>query len=246
MIDLSDKEILSLDGMEPHQVQALEERLERFLGINDQPVKGEHARNFSLSQEERPRRQRRNFVDSPLEYVYTSNEEDFICLKNEDLEVISITQYDWKDGNSDKVFQLINDQGQERLIYLEQNKALLTAFTEKVINVGEVGLVTFPKEMPPESITFEEEIYSLNRVNQGDGFISGVTTKIKAEQYLYISKNKKRHIRIINNQNQIICYEGEKCNSSDFKNTLDLNNPPIIEKKKQISESGTKKILSKT
>ena len=230
MTDQSDKEILSLQGLEPHQAQDIEERLERFLGINDHPVKGEHARNYTADAIEKPRRQRRSFANSPLDFVYTSVEGDFTNLKNEELEIISVTQYDWKDGNSDKVFQLINEQREEHLIYLEQNKALLYAFAEKPMNLSKVGLVTFPKGDPPSSITLEGESFDFSRVNKGNGFMSSVATKIPSEQYLYISKDQKSHIRIVNNQNQITCFKGEKCDASDFENTLDLNNPPIREK----------------
>nr|AWJ66314.1 hypothetical protein [uncultured bacterium] len=232
MVDQSDQEILSLPGIESHQAQEIEQQMERFLRINDRPVKGEYARTPSTEPLVHPRRQRRLLTDSPLELMYASEENEFSTIKDEALEIISVTQYDWHDGNSDKLFQLINEQRAERLVYLEQNKALLNAFSEKAIHISETGSIHFSMENPPKSIVVGGETYALSRLKKGDAFIGGVPDKIAVEQCVYVSTNQQRQIRIINNQDQLSCYKGEKLLMSDFGDTLDLNRPPIREKRR--------------
>ena len=46
---------------------------------------------------------------------YFMEKGELLSLKNEELRVLSMTQYDWNDGDSDKLFQLETDEGEEKL-----------------------------------------------------------------------------------------------------------------------------------
>ena len=105
--DNTDKEILSVDGVENTQMLEIEEQLERFIGIIDRPVKGEYQKNREETHIVEPRRQRRDFTDSPLSTFYFSEKGDLFSLKEEEVKVLSVTQYDWNDGNSDKLPPII-------------------------------------------------------------------------------------------------------------------------------------------
>ncbi|MBK8492683.1 MAG: hypothetical protein IPL49_17790 [Saprospirales bacterium] len=117
------------------------------MGIKDEPVKGEYGRKVEVQEEEdSARRHRRDFADPFFAGIYTTREGEVLDLNGEELKIINLVQYDWNDGNSDKYFQLINPDKEERLLYLEQNQALLNAFQEKTLEIFETGMPTFRTE----------------------------------------------------------------------------------------------------
>lgn len=231
MKDGTDKELFGLQNMESHQAIELEERLEQFIGIIDRPVKGEHAAGLK-EQVEGPRRQRRNFSDSNLAYVYNTSLRDYVNLKDEQHQVSAISQYDWNDGDSDKVFQLLDKQGAAKSIYLEQNKALLSVFEESNIPIGKTGLSTLSEKAPPPNIQIDGETFYFAMTKKGFAFVTNKSRKTEMTQWLYQSTDRNQQIRFVNYEGQMTCYQGEKLSPTDFENTLDLNNPPQREEER--------------
>ncbi len=225
--DNTDKEILSVTGVENTQMLEIEAQLERFIGIIDQPVKGEYQKDGTTTVLIEPRRQRRDFTDSPLGPFYFSEKGELFNLKEEEVKVLSITQFDWNDGNSDKLLQLANESGKERLIYFDQNKAILSVFLEETLSLVAVGSINFQKNDPSKFFEIAGELFRLNDYKKGINFIVGVAQHIEVEQWIYLSEDKQSNIRVINNNGVIHYYKGTKLQAADFEDTLDLNAPPI-------------------
>ena len=227
LTDTSDKEILSLTGVESTQMQEIEEKLERFIGINDRPVKGEYQKSGTTQKVVEARRQRRDFTDSPLGIFYFSEKGEFFQLEGEEVKVLSITQFDWNDGNSDKLLQLSNENNEEKLLYFDQNKAILEVFLEKSLNLTDIGSINFQKENPPKTIKISNELFQLIDYKTGTKFITGITQNIEVEQWIYFSEDRQTMVRVINNNGVIHYSKGIKLQEADFEDTLDLNAPPI-------------------
>ncbi len=229
-----DEEIFNLASMESHQVLEIEQRLERFMGIPDEPVRGEYAesRTVKRASVSQPRKQRQNFSPSSFAYLYTSRIRDYINYKNEEFGLSAVTQYDWNNGDSDKFFQLLSYQKKAKLIYVEQNKALLTAFLEEDIPIGKTGLSVFPKDKPPANIEVDGKRYFIANTKKGNAFVTGVSREVEISQWLYESNDKSHQIRFVDYDGQLSAYQGTKLSPEDFEKGLDLNNPPQKEEER--------------
>jgi hypothetical protein len=226
LTDGTDKELFELQSLESHQVIDLEERIEKFLGIPNEAVRGEYGGGNQTSlPEEAPRRTRRDFSNPNLASIYT--ERDNLILKEEAYTISDITQLDWINGDSDKFFQIINQQQKASLLYIEQNKALLSAFEEEPIAIGKTGFSTFSKDSPPTSFRIDGSTFYFATIKKGDAFITGVSHKQEVSQWVYLSEDKKQQIRFIDMDGQMMCYQGRQLSEADFEKGLDLNEPPI-------------------
>lgn len=224
--DGSEKDILSLDGASSQDIQAIEERLERFMGIEDLPVKGEYAKIQEKSRVEEPRRQGRIFIEPALSSAYFAKEGDALDLRSESLEVVGITQYDWNDGNSDKLLQTLNASREEQLVFLEQKSALLNAYRERELNIFETNLGKFRPDSPPPSLVADGREYFPSHFKTGKGFVAGYAKGLEVKQWHYATRDQQSFVRIVSFQQTLSLYKGEKINASEFSSSLDLNNPP--------------------
>lgn len=226
LYDKNDVELLALDEVSPEELQQIEEHLERFIGINDEPVKGEYGRKKEDVREERPRRQGRPFSDPILGSVYLSREGDFFELKSEEMEIVSVTQYDWNDGNSDRAFQLLTPDRQERRVFLEQSQALLHLYQERELSIFETNLTRFQLDTPPNSILVKGVEYFPSHFKTGKYFTTGISKGLEVKQWFYAAKDRQSFLRVVNFQNTVTFYLGEKLQRSDFDDSLDLDQKP--------------------
>lgn len=226
MKDKSDKGVIVIDNIPSHRLEEIERHLEEFIGIEDAPVKGEYAFKNAQLKAPQARKQRREASRSAFNPIYVSEEEDLLAFQGEELEITSVAQYDWTDGNSDKNFQALNPKDEEVILYLVQNQALLEAYQEKKLSLFETNDLSFEVENPPNSIVYQGVEYFLNQHKTGEKFVSGVSGAIIVAQWLYLSKDQKKCFRVINNQGFLAYRKGQQLKISDFQNTLDLNNPP--------------------
>jgi hypothetical protein len=224
--DGSEKDLLSLDGASSEDIHAIEEHLERFMGIEDLPVKGEYAKTQEKSRTEEPRRQGRIFVEPALSSAYFAKEGDALDLRSESLEVVGITQYDWNDGNSDKLLQTVNSGREERLLFLEQKSALLNAYRERELNIFETNLGKFRSENPPPSLVVEGQEYFPSHFKTGKGFVAGSIKGLEVKQWHYATRDQQSFVRIVSFQQTLSLYKGEKLHAADFGSALDLGKPP--------------------
>lgn len=227
LIDDTDREILAVQGVENAQMLQIEEQLERFIGIADRPVKGEYAKNRSTKAMAKPRRQRRNFTDSPFGPYYFLDKGALFNLNEETLKVLSVTQYDWNDGNSDKLLQLSAEKGKEKLLYFEQNKAVLSVCQEEILPLADTTKIHFQKENPPPSINLNGISFQLHHYKTGTAFTLGTAQGVELETWTYWSEDKQSTLRITNNKGVIQYHRGTPLQLSDFEeDTLDLVPPP--------------------
>ena len=233
MRDKSDKSILAVDGLESQQLLQIEDYLERFIGITDRPVKGEFGKaNTPVAIGPQPRHQRRDFSDSPLSPVYHSKPGDALELKDSVFQTGGVTQYDWKDGNSDKQLQLLDELEEETLVYISQNQALLKAYREKSLSLAESQALLFDPKQPLSSIVFNGDTYTLKQHQLGDAFMANVSGSVDMEQWWYESTNGQYAMRILNQSGMLRFFQGHHLHSSDFDSRLDLN--PIPQREKEL------------
>ena len=191
LMDNSDKELLAMGTLESQELKEVEDYIERFLGIEDTPVAGEYGRSGFQNKNRTPRRQRRDFTRSFFNHLYHAQLNQSVTFQNESLELINISQFDWDNGNSDKVLQLINYQKQERLLHLQQNGALLEAFESKSLTLLDMGNIRFEQKAPPPSLQYEGRKYLLAKNLKGYKFIHGQGNGIAVEQWLYAGEGGK-------------------------------------------------------
>lgn len=238
--DGKDKMLLNIGTKSSSQLQEIENSLEDFLGIQDQPVKGEYGvgSKWSNSNMEVPqrRKQRRGFSGSPLELIYLSEVGDRINLKRKDLEILSNTQYDWNDGNSDKLFQLSDKSIQNDLLFITQNRASLNAFEEHQVPLSKAYSIGFKSINPQTVLDFDGKRYTINHHSKGRKFVSGLTESIEVEQWKYLSADGQQMLRIIGNEGALAYYQGTVIESNHFEQSLDLNQIP----KQIIKDESTK------
>jgi len=223
-----DQELINIDNLSSQQLLEIEKHLEDFAGIQDQPIAGEYGKEgrSNLPPVKGPRKNEGSFPESILSDVYTSLEGNWVTLKGEELKIISISQFDWKDGNSDKLFQLIRTDQTEQLIYMEQNKALLNAYGESSLHLAEANALDFSTEDVPSTLEFKGKQYSIHNYKSGDHFVSGTQHWMEVEHWRYLSDDQQSYLRIVNNKGLLQYYQGQKIALADFSETLDLNAPP--------------------
>lgn len=226
------EKLMSGNGLTSLEMQEIEEYLEQFMGINDVPVRGEYAKRHVLQKQvdRLPRRHRRDILSSEFQDIYETKKRDYLDFRNESLELISITQLDWKDGNSDKILQFVDDNDKETLIYMQQNRALLSAFAEKSVSFVETRNINFLKNSPPDSMMIEGKVYFLQNFKTGEHFLPGVFPGMEVEQWWYLSNNQDAYIRVVDCQELLSFHQGNKLDISDFQKGLDLNDLPKREK----------------
>ena len=234
--DQSDVELLSIENLTRIEAQEMEDRLEKFMGIDDLPVKGEYREKGREEPQELPRRVKQKFANAILGPLFLSKEKDQVQMKDETLDIVSITQYDWDDGNSDKYFQLLGPENEARLLFMEQDKAILQAFQERKLKLFETNLGKFHLENPPPSIEVAGREYFPVHFKVGKAFISGEKRSLPVKQWHYATKDEQSFIRVVSFQKWIRLFLGEKLQASDFEDILDLEDRP--EKKPEMRERG--------
>jgi len=221
-----DIEVLAIPELSSLQLKQIEEHVENHLGIEDESVKGEYERSRSKSQSEKPRKQRRSFSNTIFAPLYFLKNGDALNFKNEELELINITQFDWSDGNTDKYFQCVNYQKQEQLIYVEQNLSLLDAFASEKLSLLDVGNFVFDTKNPEDSIEYKGKVYLLTESKQGKKFLSSSQRSFEAKQWKYQAKDGLSSIRVTASDKTIQYSLFTRLIENDFDTKLDLDKFP--------------------
>lgn len=211
MADGKDIALLKQTGMTFEKLQELENLLEQYIGIADEPVKGEYGKTVSIIPGDRtllPRRQRKSELPEAARFVYSLRPNQKIILKDETLQVRHLTQFDWKDGNTDKLIQLTDELERERLIYLKQNRGIIRAAIERELNVLETQDISFDIHQVPNKITVEGEIFVLEEFMEGKSFLSNIEGPASAKVWIYQALDEKSYIRVTENERLIKWHRG--------------------------------------
>lgn len=204
----------------------LEQKMESFLGISDAYVRGEYIEpvptNFEKIQQ-KPKR-----VSMEDSYIYNSKIEDWIFIK-EHHQIIHITQYDWSNGDTDKLYQTMNESEKEQLFYLDRNKGLLNIYSEHAIPLSEVIHLNINSKAPATSFDYQNQLFTLDQVYEGNAFYDGQKGATETKQLVYFSENKNQMIRVVFNGTSPFYFLGSKMKAVDFEeldtdvDQLDLN-----------------------
>lgn len=211
MIDDKDIKLIGNNGMSVEKMKELEQKLERYIGIVDHPVEGEYGRSAPTFPERKvllPRRQRKADLPEAARFVYSLRTNQKMILNNETLTVSHLTQFDWKDGNTDKLIQLTDELEKERLIYLKQNKGIIHAAVERELNVIETQNIDFDVQQVPNKITVNGEIYMLDQLMEGKSFLSNIDGAAEATVWIYQSLDEQNYIRITESERLLNWHQG--------------------------------------
>jgi len=231
-----DQKLLSLDGLSSSEVKEMEDRLEQYMGIPNQPVTGEYRSGPSprvqgggLIQQRKHRRL--HFSNPILQSLFLAKAGDAINYKDEPLSIAAITQYDWHDGNSDKLLQCFTELKTELNLYIHQEQAILKVYQVRRLSASEQPQESFQAGRPAKSLSLGDEDYTLEGSAMGRSFSTYSNGHTETKQWLYRSKDRQSLVRILDQQGQITYFQGHLTQDYHFEAPLDLNQPPPAEKR---------------
>ncbi len=227
--------LMDISHASSEQMQEIETELEAYLGIEDEPVETEYKGGSKRRKRKEYRRKNDlQLSDHALGPVYSATVESAINIENTSWQITSITQYDWKDGNSDKLFQLSDGAIAEYYLFIRQIQGLLYAFKEKTMNPAIAQSLLFNPETPSEFFKLKGMGYNLARDLKGKKYISGIQGAIEVREWLYTAEDNQSQIRILD-AGGVLSYEyGERVHPNKITFGLDLNSPP--QKQQSIQE----------
>lgn len=223
-----DKSIMAIDNISSSTAQELEERLEKFLGIQNQPVRGEYQSHFNqaVNQKFKSARQHRSGAfDSEFSSLFFAKASEQIHFEGTPLKVAAIAQYDWHNGNTDKLLQLLNGEQKETILYIRQQKALLSVYQEEDIIQGKIPL-NFNKTAPERIIELEGRTYLLEQSYMGESFFSFADGHTDTSQWVYLTEDGQHYLRVQEQKGQQTYSLGRKLSADDFNQPLNLNERP--------------------
>jgi len=214
LINGKDVPVLKITGMTSERARELEVLLEQYIGISDQPVRGEYGSTKvnrspqSTNETLLPRRQRRADLPDGAKVAYSLRPNQQVVIKGTSMTTMHLSQYDWKDGNTNKLLQLTDAASNTQLLYLQQNKGIITASLEREMNILETQNLEFNATAPPKKLTIDGQIYLLHRTSTGNAFLSHTDGHIAAEEWIYQSLTEDQYIRITDNNGLLTWYNG--------------------------------------
>lgn len=226
--DGTTQKLLDTGIMDSEKAIELEELIENYLGIEDVPIKGEFGtvRNVSAAQPKRRQKRRLSAQNFELIGKHTGDE---VHLYGDYYQVLHDSQYDWKNGNSDKLLQLSNASSKNILVYIQQNGGVHDTFFEEKLSLYLSNEIAFNEAQPANQFQYQGVQYQLHDFSEGETFLSDQQHPIATKQWLYQSANKKQNIRIISNNNMLTYYMGNTDGPNDYfdldDEILDINIP---------------------
>ncbi len=228
LYDGSSKGLLDITMTDSQKALELEKRIEQFLGIEDAPVAGEFGKSNATytnpTNEQRERKRR--LYSKNYEYINKKIGSQ-LTFDDNSYEVVHENQYDWKNGNSDKQLQLLDYLDNQILLYIKQNRGIYNHFVEEKMSLGLAQTLNFSKDNPQSKLLYSGEEYILEDYVEGKSFLGKETNALDTQQWRYTTANKKKYIRVINNNNLLTYYAGSlpqenRTRADDF---FDLNQP---------------------
>ncbi len=216
-----DIELAAIGGLQSQDALQIENYLEQFLGIDNYPVKGEYGAKETAQNDSLPRRIRSTSLPGMAGKIYGLKAGDNITLNDLDHEVAHLTQYDWKNGQTDKLFQLLPEKGKDQLVYLHKNNALVQPFTEELLDLQDSQRISFSANEAPKSLLFQGQQYLLTSKASGKAFLTVVTKPVDVQQWVYQASRQGLQLRIVVNEDMVSYFLGCKTKWSAFKDQLD-------------------------
>lgn len=239
------KKLLSLDHLSSNSVKKIEHRLEHYMGIPDLVVYGEYQPNpgDQLKQRERPQQRSHQgipFNNLTFQSLFLAKVGTTIIYKEEPLSIAAISQYDWLDGNSDKLLQCFTQLNTELYLYLTQRGAILEVYQVRQLNEQQGPSESFEATRPVKSMSLAGKSYNLDRSVMGKSYTTFTNGTMEIKQWIYLSGDRQSMGRVINQQGQISYYEGHIIQDYHFEGPLDLNQ---IEQRKKPSSAQIRRMM---
>ncbi len=216
-----DIEIASIGGLESQDALRIEEYLEQYLGIDNMQVKGEFGSIRNASGSPHPRRVRRSSLTGIIGSIYSFEVGEEINYKSIRQKASHLTQYDWDNGNSDKLFQFLDKDNNDRLFYLKKDRALIECFEEDMLDLQESRNIPFNNSFAPDTITFKGQKFFLSENTSGKAFLTGITLPVDVKQWIYFTEDKSTYLRLVLNNEMKSFYIGQKAEMEHFETSLE-------------------------
>lgn len=202
--------------------QTLEERLEAYIGINDYPIKGEYGnKNATTNTQQAPKKPRRRRKTSEGDHaLYDLEEGEVMMVQSKSLTVNHITQYDWKTGDTDKLFQLLSTGNKQNLLFVKKKKGIYTTFVEQELPLHKAETFGFNEQDPPVALKYNGVQYLKSSYNEGTAFPGDIVEGIIAKEWIYIDSNTGNQLRVEEKDSILTFYEGHPVPESYFSNPI--------------------------
>ncbi|MEO1628260.1 MAG: hypothetical protein AAFV25_24135, partial [Bacteroidota bacterium] len=120
--------ILNIDQGDSDMMQRLEKEIEDFLQLEDEAVPGEFHKNRTAVTSSVPKARKTAPQIGHTPQLQHLRVGDFLTYEGHSYKLVHLSQYDWNNGDTDKLIQLLSDGEREQLLYLRQNKGIYQSF----------------------------------------------------------------------------------------------------------------------
>ncbi|MEM9918251.1 MAG: DUF4178 domain-containing protein [Bacteroidota bacterium] len=221
LVDGKDLALLDIGRGDSEIMQRIETEIESFLGIEDEAIAGEFQKDRKVRQPVTPKARSTAPLANPhhlqLQHLKAG---DFVDYERQSYQVAHLSQYDWNNGDSDKLLQLLSNSNEERLVYLQQNGGLFQPYLETKLSLIEANSIFFLKASPPEQLTYQNQTFQLSQYLKGQLFRTGQKQPFPAEQWSYHSADQQQSLRVVDNDSLTSMYLGQKELPGSFENLL--------------------------
>lgn len=209
-------------GGEAEDSQFLERKIEDFLGIRDRQVAGEYMGQAKPSRDQIPRRKEVKY--NPTNLTIKNLLKGFVLTYNlKSWEVIYEAQYDWANGESDKLYRLSGEDNSHILVYVREEMGLLTPFIEDKLQSNE-QTQAFGKlnaQTAPTELDFNDDHYRKLNYSAGKMFVSGSQNFSEMAQWFYVSAATEKSLRIVQfTHGEVAVFMGKQAKEMEFTNIL--------------------------
>lgn len=137
----STKSLLDINMTNSEKALELEQRIENYLGIKDRPVKGGYGKTVRKEPSPDIKFQRR--INTDHHQLINHEVGDQFEFNGINYQVLHESQYDWKNGNSDKLLQLSDASNQNQLLYIRQNGGVFYNYFDQKLSLFQSNEIAF-------------------------------------------------------------------------------------------------------
>ena len=224
LVDGTSKQLMFRSSLNRVEALHIEQKLEEYLGITDRDVEGELPGKQTRKLPRKKRRPaRRSYTDPVLEAWYLAVPGQDVEFNDQDWQLKSSSQIDWKNGDSDRFLQLIGPDEGQQIVYLSEHKSSLHAYRETLFQGHDLP---FSTKDPPSALKWNGQRYELSYQQKGRVFYSERSGSRLAQQWTYENPERNRHLRIIKISGKLKYYYGELIEQRPPIDRLELEDLP--------------------
>lgn len=216
--DDQDEGLMVISDADPKVVKEIEQKMEGFLGLPDYKIKGEYQALEKKTIKELPRQESRRVLPADAG-IHNLRLGSFADYDGTTYEVKHQTQYDWNDGNTDKLLQFADYKNTELLVFINQNKGIFIPCIEVQLSLADTRALSFDAEIPPQKIHYKDNEFYLEKHQKGKKFIQNSFESSPAQQWIYSDETEAFYLRVVaNDDGTKAAFFGRKESDSIFDN----------------------------